>query len=183
MLPLTPEAYAVLLTRKGRERPWEFDDAEISKLTKRMKRFAKGYDMDLRYFHAFRHSLLIDLDLHRAQALVMIVVAWVRLPDSRGHLDPSIRPSEAADRKEMVALLLENRSTSAIRLILILRDAKEGFMDFEPKTSLDFSESKGLFSKLMPRHQPRADDCTKEKRTLLAIGMNMENRGFDPTMN
>ena len=55
VLPLTPEAYAVLLTRKGRERPWEFDDAEISKLTKRMKRFAKGYDMDLRYFHAFRH--------------------------------------------------------------------------------------------------------------------------------
>jgi integrase len=55
VLPLTPEAYSVLLTHKGRERPWEFDDAEISKLMKRMKRFAKGYDMDLRYFHAFRH--------------------------------------------------------------------------------------------------------------------------------
>jgi hypothetical protein len=35
----------------------------------------------------------------------------------------------------------------------------------------------------MPRHKPSADDCAKAKRALLAIGMNMENRGFDPTMN
>jgi integrase len=55
VLPLTPEAYAVLLSRKGKERPWGFDDAEISKLTRRMKRFAKGFDMDLRFYHAFRH--------------------------------------------------------------------------------------------------------------------------------
>lgn len=55
VLPLTPEAHAVLLTRKGKERPWCFDDATISKLTRRMKRFAKGFDMDLRFYHAFRH--------------------------------------------------------------------------------------------------------------------------------
>jgi hypothetical protein len=120
---------------------------------------------------------------YRAQALVMIVEAWVRLPDSRGHLDPSIRPSEAADRKEMVALLLEDRSSSATRLIPILRDAKDAFTDFGPVTPLDFTESEGRFSKLMPRHKPSADDCAKAKRALLAIGMNMENRGFDPTMN
>ena len=45
---------------------------------------------------------------YRARALVMIVESWVRLPDASGHLDPNIRPSEAADRKEMVNLLLKD---------------------------------------------------------------------------
>ncbi len=120
---------------------------------------------------------------YRAQALVMIVEAWVRLPDSRGHLDPSIRPSEAADRKEVVALMLEDGSVSATQLIPILRDDKEAFTDLGPDTPLQSGEAEGRFSKLMPRHKPSADDCAKAQRTLFAIGMNVENRGFDPTMN
>jgi integrase len=52
---LTPEAYAVLLTRKGKERPWDFDDARVSQLTRRMTRFATGFDIDLSFYHAFRH--------------------------------------------------------------------------------------------------------------------------------
>lgn len=55
VLPLTPEAYAVLLSRKGQERPWAFDDAEVLELSRRMKRFAKGFDIDLTFYHAFRH--------------------------------------------------------------------------------------------------------------------------------
>ena len=120
---------------------------------------------------------------YRAQALVMIVEAWVRLPDSRGHLDPNIRPSEAADRKEMVALMLEDGSVSATRLIPILRDSNESFTDLGQDTPLQTGEAEGRFSKLMPRHKPSADDCAKAKRTLFSIGMNVENRGFDPTMN
>ena len=120
---------------------------------------------------------------YRAQALVMIVEAWVRLPDSRGHLDPNIRPSEAADRKEVVALMLEDGSVSATRLIPILRDSKETFTDLGPDTPLQSGEAEGRFSKLMPRHKPSADDCAKAKRTLFSIGMSVENRGFDPTMN
>jgi hypothetical protein len=120
---------------------------------------------------------------YRAKALVMIVEAWVRLPDSRGHLDQNIRPSEATDRKEMVALLLEDRSVSATRLIPILRDSKKTFQDLGAVAPLTFGDSEGRFSKLMPRHKPSADDSAKAKRTLLSIGMNVENRGFDPTMN
>lgn len=120
---------------------------------------------------------------YRAQALVMIVEAWVRLPDSRGHLDPNIRPSEAADRKEVVALMLDDGSVSATRLIPILRDSAEKFTDLGPDTPLQTGEAEGRFSKLMPRHKPSADDCAKAQRTLFAIGMNVENRGFDPTMN
>ena len=120
---------------------------------------------------------------YRAQALVMIVEAWVRLPDSRGNLDPNIRPSEAADRKEVVALMLEDGSISATRLIPILRDDNEAFTDLGPDKLLETGEAEGRFSKLMPRHKPSADDCAKAQRTLFSIGMNVENRGFDPTMN
>jgi hypothetical protein len=120
---------------------------------------------------------------YRAQALVMIVEAWVRLPDSRGQLDPTIRPSEAADRKEVVALMLEDGSVSATRLIPILRDSNEAFTNLGPDTPLQTGEAEGRFSKLMPRHKPSAEDCAKAKRTLFSIGMNVENRGFDPTMN
>jgi hypothetical protein len=104
---------------------------------------------------------------YRAQALVMIVEAWVRLPDSRGHLDPTIRPSEAADRKEVVALMLEDGSVSATRLIPILRDSNEAFTDFGADTPLQTGEAEGRFSKLMPRHKPSAEDCAKAKRTLV----------------
>ncbi len=55
VFPLTPEARAVLLSRKGKDRPWEFDDAAIERLKKRMKRFAKGFDIDLKNYHSFRH--------------------------------------------------------------------------------------------------------------------------------
>lgn len=55
VFPLTPEARAVLLSRKGKDRPWEFDDAAIDRLKKRMKRFAKGFDIDLKNYHSFRH--------------------------------------------------------------------------------------------------------------------------------
>ena len=82
---------------------------------------------------------------YRAQALVMIVEAWVRLPDSRGHLDPTIRPSEAADRKEVVALMLEDGSVSATRLIPILRDSNEAFTDFGADTPLHTGEAEGRF--------------------------------------
>ena len=79
VFPLTPEAHAVLLTRKGKEIPWGFDDAEISKLTKRMKRFAKGYDIDLRYFHAFRHYF--------ASQCLMAKLTVQEVADLLGHSD------------------------------------------------------------------------------------------------
>ncbi len=120
---------------------------------------------------------------YRAQAVVMIVEAWVRLADADGNLDPSIRPSEAADRKEMIALLIEDDCASATRLIPILRDNEEKFTDFGPNPPLDFGDAEGRFSKLMPRHKPSAADCAKAKRVLFSIGMNVENRGFDPKLN
>ena len=55
IMPLTPEAQGLLLARKGKSRPWDFDNAGLKRLKKRMVRFAKGFDIDLHTFHNFRH--------------------------------------------------------------------------------------------------------------------------------
>jgi len=120
---------------------------------------------------------------YRAQALVMILESWVRLPDESGKLDPNVRPSEATDRREMVALLLEDHASSATLLVPIIRGEQgefAGLADVGPPVSGD---SEGRFSKLMPRHKPSSVDVDKAKHQLLVLGLSVENRGFDPTMN
>lgn len=50
-------------------------------------------------------------------------------------------PSEAMDGKKMVALLLEDRSIFATRLIPIFRDSNEAFTGLSVDGSLDFGDS------------------------------------------
>lgn len=55
--PLTPDAMDVLRVRKnqGLTRPFVFTPSELDKLKRKLQRFAKGFDLDLKYYHAFRH--------------------------------------------------------------------------------------------------------------------------------
>lgn len=55
--PLTPDAMHVLRVRKnqGLTRPFTFSPSELDKLKRRLQRFAKGFELDLKYYHAFRH--------------------------------------------------------------------------------------------------------------------------------
>jgi len=119
----------------------------------------------------------------RAQALVMILESWVRLPDEKGHLDPDVRPSEATDRREMVALLLEDHDSSGTVLIPIIRGEQGEFAGLADVSPVVSGDSEGRFSKLMPRHKPSSADVDKAKHQLLVLGMSVENQGFDPNMN
>lgn len=119
----------------------------------------------------------------RAQALVMILESWVRLPDKNGHLDPSVRPSEATDRREMVALLMEDEADSATLLVPIIRSEQGEFAGLGAVGQPIIGDSEGRFSKLMPRHKPTSADVDKAKNQLSALGMNIVKGGFDPNMN
>ncbi len=55
VIPMTREAIALVNARLGKKALWDFDDAAIERLRKRIKRFAKGYEIDLTNFHSFRH--------------------------------------------------------------------------------------------------------------------------------
>jgi hypothetical protein len=48
---------------------------------------------------------------------------------------------------------------------------------------LDFGESEGRFSGLMPRKKPSVQETAQAKAALKALAMNIDNRGFDPSMN
>jgi hypothetical protein len=120
---------------------------------------------------------------HSARSLVMVVEAWAKLPDATGHLDTETLPSESPDRREVVALMLEDHSRNATSLLPILRDAAEVFTEFGDPGPLQFGESAGRFSGIMPRNKPSVREASQAKATLLSLGMNIVNRGFDPTLN
>lgn len=111
------------------------------------------------------------------------VESWVRMASDDGLLDPSIRPSEASDRKEMVALLIEDHSTSGTTLIPILRNGSGTFTDLGPLSVLDSGSTEGRFPRLIPVHKPSSEEAARARNTLPALGMNIQRQGFDPTLN
>lgn len=120
---------------------------------------------------------------HSARSLVMVVEAWAKLPDASGHLDAEIPPSQSPDRREVVALMLEDYSHNATSLLPILRDSADVFTGFGDPGPMQFGESAGRFSGIMPRNKPSAREAAQAKARLLALGMNIVNQGIDPTLN
>lgn len=118
-----------------------------------------------------------------ARSLVMVMEAWARLPDANGHLDTDTPPSQAPDRKEMVVLMLEDHFRNATVMLPIVRNEDGTFTAFGDPGPMQFGESTGRFSGLMPRNKPSVRDAAQAKATLLGLGMSIINRGFDPTMN
>jgi len=55
VLPIGPEAVEILERRRKLPRPFGLDQKALEKLERKMKRFAKGFEIDLTMFHAFRH--------------------------------------------------------------------------------------------------------------------------------
>ena len=77
----------------------------------------------------------------------------------------------------------EDHSRNATSLLPILRGCADVFTGFGDPGPMQFGESVGRFSGLMPRNKPSVREAAQAKATLMALGMNIVNRGFDPTMN
>ena len=118
-----------------------------------------------------------------ARSLVMVVEAWARLPDANGHLATDTPPSQAPDRKEVVVLMLEDHSRNATVMLPIVRNDGGVFTSFGDPGPMQFGESVGRFSGLMPRNKPSVREAAQARATLLSLGMKIVNRGFDPSMN
>ena len=91
--------------------------------------------------------------------------------------------STTSERREIVALMLEDHSRNATLILPILRDAGGAFTEFGDPGPLQFGESQGRFSGLMSRNKPSVREAAQAKASLQALGMNIVNRGFDPTLN
>ncbi len=120
---------------------------------------------------------------HHAKAVVLIAEAWANLPDADGNLDLETPPSLSANRKEVVALMAEGFSIQATRLLRIVRNCSGGFVQFEDPGPLQTGEAVGRFAKIMPANKPSAREAAQAKATLMQLGLDITNRGFDPNMN
>jgi hypothetical protein len=120
---------------------------------------------------------------YAARAIVMVVEAWVRMATPGGHLDTDTPPSQAADRQEMVALILEGHSRCGTCLLPIMRDVFGGFLEFGGNTVPEFTSAAGRFTGLMPEQVPSSNDAVTAQAALRALGMCVVNRGFYPSMN
>ena len=113
----------------------------------------------------------------------MVVEAWARVPDASGHLDTETPPSQSPDREEIVVLMLEDHSRNATVMLPIARDGGGAFTHFSDPGPMQFGDSAGRFSGLMPRNKSSAREAAQAKASLLALSMSIVNRGFDPTLN
>jgi hypothetical protein len=120
---------------------------------------------------------------HNASALVLIAEAWASLPDARGHIDTETPPSQSANRKEIIALMLEDGNRQGSMLIPIVRGWNEVFVGFGDTAPVAYGQSEGRFSGMMPPRKPGPDDRAKAAALLQALGLNIVNRGFDPKLN
>ena len=91
VLPMTPEAVNILRKREGKQKPWPLDIKAIKQLARRMKRFAKGFNIDLTTFHSFRHyfasrCLLSGLTVQQVATLLGHSDGGVLVLQTYGHI-------------------------------------------------------------------------------------------------
>jgi len=55
VIPMTAEAVEILESRKRHTMPFGFDQPALDRIERRMKKYATGLELDLTYYHAFRH--------------------------------------------------------------------------------------------------------------------------------
>lgn len=93
VIPAAPEALEILQGRKdkGFGRPFGLDQNALERLERRLKRFAKGLDLDLEYFHAFRHyfasrALMAGLTVQEVATLLGHSDGGVLVLKTYGHI-------------------------------------------------------------------------------------------------
>lgn len=99
--------------------------------------------------------VLVDVPELEREILHDAISNAFKYPNTAGELDTNTTPSQSADRKEVVALTLEDHSRTASNLLPILRDLSGNFLTLERHPVLDFTESASRFAGLMPSLKPR----------------------------
>lgn len=82
VIPMGPEALEILRERQQLARPWPYGIKELEVLERRMKRFAKGFGLDLMTFHCYRHYF--------ASRALMSGLTVQEVADMLGHSDGGV---------------------------------------------------------------------------------------------
>jgi hypothetical protein len=65
----------------------------------------------------------------------------------------------------------------------IVRGRDGTFQEFGTSAPITFGQSAGRFAGLMPQQKPSNREVAQARLALAAFGLDIVNRGFDPTLN
>lgn len=120
---------------------------------------------------------------HDATAAVLILESWMKLATPGESLDTTEAPSEAIDRKEIVLLTGETRTSVRQKILPIIRTGVGGFFGFGEHDGLTPDSYQGRFAQILPPKRPTKEMQTKARMVLAAIGVTDAALRNDPTRN
>jgi hypothetical protein len=107
---------------------------------------------------------------HDATAVVMVLEAWARRAVPGLPFDPTVPPSQAPDRQEVVALIGEAAGVQQVRFLPLQRGALGTFAGFGPAQTLTGDRAEGRFAGILPAHPPTPAERARARAFLQAEG-------------
>jgi hypothetical protein len=111
---------------------------------------------------------------HEASAVVMVFEAWATHAAPGVPLDPTLPPSQAPNRQEVVALIGEAAGVQQAIFLPIQRHAAGGFSGFGPACVQVCDHAEGRFARILPAHPPTPEEKAEAQAILDALGMKKE---------
>ena len=107
-------------------------------------------------------------------AAVLVLEAWMKMARPGEALDMTEPPSEAFERREVVALTGETVQHCKRKLLPIIRSDAGGFFGFGEHVGPKLDNFEGRFAQLLPPKQPSAEGIELARAMLAAIGVTEE---------
>lgn len=114
---------------------------------------------------------------HDASAVVMVLEAWTTVSTSGVPLDPTIPPSQAPDRQEVVALVGEAAGVQKVSFLPIQRNAAGTFSGFGETRVVCCDQIQGRFAQILPAQPPTEEERLHAAATLRAMGITQTATG------
>ncbi|MCX6902090.1 MAG: hypothetical protein NTW03_01155 [Verrucomicrobia bacterium] len=124
---------------------------------------------DERAKDSFANTARLICIAHDASAVVMIMEAWMTMAAPGETLDPTERPSEAFDRREVVVVAGETRGKQKQKFLPIIRTDAGGFFGFGESDVPQFDNFQGRFTEILPPHPPAKEMQAKARLLLQAM--------------
>ena len=117
---------------------------------------------------------------HDAKAVVMVLESWALSAPPGGTLNPDVRPSQAPDRQEVVALIGEAPGIQQATFLTILRTISGTFAGFGEPRMQHCDHAEGRFAQILPISPPTPEEKARARAILQAQGMREQRPARKP---
>ena len=111
-------------------------------------------DEDKEVFETIMRILCMS---YKASACVTALESWMTGGEDGGEVDPSIRPTEAMNRREVIWLLGDDRLARKTKMMPIIRSDNGKFFSLVDKEIIIMDEMGGRFAQILSPNSPDAE--------------------------